>query len=57
MCEFCKKFDFATATTEISGKFAHIYLATGNTRFPKAKQFNFCPVCGRDLRNNNQGGF
>ena len=55
MCEFCKKFDFATATTGINGNFAHIYLATCNTRFPKAKQFNFCPVCGRDLRKEDEG--
>ena len=55
MCEFCKKFDFATATTGINGNFAHIYLATCNTRFPKAKQFNFCPVCGRDMRKEDEG--
>ena len=55
MCEFCEKFDFATATTEISGNFDHINLALCNTRFPKEKQFNFCPVCGRDMRKEDEG--
>lgn len=55
MCEFCEKFDFATATTETSVRFAHIYLATGNTRFPKAKQFIFCPMCGMELRKEDEG--
>lgn len=55
MCEFCERFDFATATTEISGNFAHIKLAICNTRFSKEKQFNFCPVCGRDMREENEG--
>lgn len=55
MCEFCEKFDFATAKTETSVRFAHIYLATGNTRFPKAKQFIFCPMCGMELRKEDEG--
>ena len=55
MCEFCEKFDFATATTEINDNFAHINLAICNTRFPKEKQFNFCPVCGMDMRKEDEG--
>ena len=55
MCEFCKKFDFATATTGINGNFAHIYLALCNTKFDKEEQFNFCPVCGKDLRKEDEG--
>ena len=49
-CMFCKKFDFSTATTEITKHGARILLALCNTRFPKEKQFNFCPVCGKRLK-------
>lgn len=49
-CDFCNKFDFSTASTEMHNGFAHICLAVCNTRFPKEKQFKFCPECGRDLR-------
>ena len=55
MCEFCKKFDFSTATTGINGNFAHIYLALCNTKFDKEEQFNFCPVCGKYLRKEDEG--
>lgn len=54
MCEFCSKFDFATATTSVEGEYAHIYLALCNTSFPKEQQFNFCPVCGKDLRETTK---
>lgn len=54
-CEFCSKFDFATARTEINGNFANINLAICNTKFPKEKQFNFCPVCGSGLRKEYEG--
>ena len=50
MCEFCKNFDFATAMTEVTTCGASILLALCNTKFEKTRQFNFCPVCGRDLR-------
>lgn len=49
-CNFCEKFDFATAKTEVNKQFAHIRLALCNTRFPEEEQFNFCPVCGRNLK-------
>lgn len=55
MCEFCKKFDFSTAKPEVKGDFAHIILAICNTRFPKEQQFNYCPVCGRDMRKEDEG--
>lgn len=54
MCEFCKKFDFSTAKPEVKGDFAHIILAICNTRFPKEQQFNYCPVCGRDMRKEEE---
>lgn len=53
ICEFCSKFDFSTAATEIRGDFANIILALCNTRFSKEQQFNFCPVCGRKLMEEN----
>lgn len=50
-CEFCKKFDFSEASAKVEkGKFAHIHLVCGNTRYPKEEQFNFCPMCGRKLK-------
>ena len=54
MCEFCKKFDFATATTEVAKYGANILLALCNTKFAKKEQFNFCKVCGRDLRKEDE---
>ena len=55
MCEFCKKFDFATAKTEATKYSANILLALCNTKFKKEEQFNFCPVCGRDVRKEDEG--
>lgn len=49
-CTFCKKFDFSTATTEVTKYGANILLALCTTKFPKEKQFNFCPVCGKLLK-------
>lgn len=48
-CEFCNNFDFtkACATTE---KGARIELAICNTQFPADQQFNYCPVCGKELK-------
>ena len=50
MCEFCKKFDFATARVDVRKDTAHLELALCNTKFPKEQQFNFCPVCGEQLK-------
>lgn len=55
MCEFCEKFDFSMATTEVTKYGANIVLALCNTRFSKEEQFNFCPVCGRDMRKEDEG--
>ena len=55
MCEFCEKFDFAMAKTEVTKYGANILLALCNTKFAKEEQFNFCPVCGRDMRKEDEG--
>ena len=49
MCEFCKRFDFSTAKTEIDKYGARLITGICNTKFPEADQFNFCPVCGAIL--------
>lgn len=55
-CLFCNIFDFGSvrAKVEISGQYIHanIVHSGGSSRFPKSDQFNFCPVCGRNLKNN-----
>ena len=53
-CNFCEKFDFATAKTEVTKYGANILLALCNTKFLKEEQFNFCPVCGKDLRKEEE---
>ena len=56
-CIFCRNFDFGCVRTdvEISQHYIHanIVLSGGSSRFPKSEQFNFCPVCGEQLRKNN----
>lgn len=53
-CIFCRNFDFGCVRTnvEISQHYIHanIVLAGGSSRFPKSEQFNFCPVCGEELK-------
>ncbi len=49
MCEFCKKFDFGTATAKVDKYGASICFAGGFGRYPQEEQFKFCPVCGRRL--------
>lgn len=49
-CEFCEKYDFSRARVKIDKNKVVIESALCNTTFPKEEQFNFCPVCGRDLR-------
>lgn len=48
-CEFCEKYDFARAKIEIDKYGVRIVLAGGLTRFTKKEQFNYCPMCGRKL--------
>lgn len=55
MCGFCEKFDFATAKAEVTKYGVNILLALCNTKFDKEEQFNFCPVCGRDMRREDEG--
>lgn len=49
-CKFCENFNFSNARVRVDEDGAIIELALCNTKFPKEEQFNFCPVCGRDLR-------
>ena len=55
MCEFCEKFDFSTAKVEVTKYGANILLTLCNTKFDKEEQFNFCPVCGRVMRREDEG--
>lgn len=48
-CNFCSKYDFSNASAKVTEDGATIELAICNTRFQKEKQFNYCPVCGRNL--------
>jgi Zn finger protein HypA/HybF involved in hydrogenase expression len=54
-CEFCERFDFSTAKIEVDKYSARILLTLCNTKFSKEEQFNFCPVCGRDMRKGDEG--
>lgn len=53
-CEFCNTFDFRAASYEVDKYGARVLLACGYTGFPKKRQFRFCPVCGRELKNNDE---
>ena len=53
-CEFCSKFDFSSATVEVTKYTAHIHLALCNTKFSKEEQFNFCPICGKSLKEGGE---
>ena len=52
MCEFCKRFDFSTAKTEVDKHGARLLTGICNTKFSEDEQFNFCSVCGRRLKDN-----
>lgn len=49
-CSFCEQFDFSKAKTEVDRYGARILLAVSNTMFLEGEQFNYCPVCGSDLK-------
>lgn len=51
VCEFCEKYDFANSKIEIDKYGARIVLSLCNTKFPKEDQFQYCPMCGRNLGN------
>lgn len=53
-CEFCNKFDFSTASVEIKEDGAYIVSGLCNTRFPTDEQFNFCPICGKQIRKDKE---
>lgn len=55
-CEFCEKYDFSRARVSVSEYAAYIELALCHTRFPKEQQFNFCPICGRRLKDGAYNG-
>lgn len=46
MCDFCEKFDFGSASYEIDKYGARIVSAGGSYRFPRERQFEYCPRCG-----------
>lgn len=48
-CEFCEKADFGNFSANVDTCCANISLAAGSYRFPKDRQFNFCPMCGEAL--------
>lgn len=50
-CGFCGKFNFGDAKAEVYRHGANIVIASALTRFPVEEQFNFCPVCGRRVKN------
>lgn len=47
MCDFCERFDFSSASTEVSKYSIRIKLAAGSYRYPRDMQFNYCPKCGK----------
>ena len=50
-CELCKNYDFTQIgiSKDINRKIA-IYFSGGYSKVPIEKQFNYCPVCGRKLK-------
>lgn len=53
MCDFCRMWDWGTASCETDKYGSRLILAGGSYRFPVKVQFNFCPVCG--CRNPGKG--
>ena len=51
MCDFCKTFDFSSASWEVTKYGSHIKMAGGSYRYPINEQFNYCPVCGSKIEN------
>ncbi len=49
MCDFCERFDFGSAACEVDKYGARLTLAGGLYRFPRHKQFNYCPNCGKQV--------
>ena len=50
-CNFCNNFDFSTVKVNTHSRFPHIESTLCNTRFKEEEQFNFCPECGKMLKN------
>ena len=50
-CELCKNYDFTQIgiSKDINRKIA-IYFIGGYDKVPIEKQFNYCPMCGRKLK-------
>lgn len=53
MCKFCETFDFSKAKVVINKFGASISLPL-YTEFPIKEQFNFCPNCGKNLKENKE---
>ena len=51
MCDFCKNFDFSSASWEVTKYGSHIKMAGGSYRYPINEQFNYCPICGSKIEN------
>lgn len=49
-CGFCAKFDFGSAKVQIDKYGARIAMASCYNEYPIDEQFNYCPVCGRFLK-------
>ena len=49
-CEFCDKFNFGSAKAQIDKYGARIVMAVCCNEYPIDEQFNYCPVCGRFLK-------
>lgn len=47
MCDFCKNFDFGSASFETDKYVSRILLSSGSYRFPEFQMFNYCPICGK----------
>ncbi len=48
-CIFCKNFDFSSVSATVISGIPRIELTICNSKFPKEKQFKYCPECGRYL--------
>lgn len=48
-CDFCKNADFSTFGIYND----RVSLAAGNSKFDEDEQFQFCPECGKELRQGN----
>ena len=55
-CGFCARFDFSCVKAQIDKYGARIVTAICSGAYPQDEQFNFCPVCGRFLKEGVDDG-